>query len=66
MALQIRKEEERWQRDQRLAAYQALLDADHRVTEAAEVAIRHGEGLSEGLSGSGQVTCDELRVASTP
>ncbi|MFE2813788.1 hypothetical protein ACFXGG_25615 [Streptomyces nigra] len=62
MALQIRKEEERWQRDQRLAAYQALLDTDHRVTEAAEVAIRHGEGLS----GSGQVTCDELRVASTP
>ncbi|MFF5044780.1 hypothetical protein [Streptomyces nigra] len=62
MALQIRKEEERWQRDQRLAAYQALLDADHRVTEAAEVAIRHGEGLS----GLGQVTCDELRVASIP
>lgn len=41
LAVQIRKEEERWQRDQRLAAYQALLDADHRVAEAAEVAIRH-------------------------
>ncbi|MFE7649898.1 hypothetical protein [Streptomyces phaeoluteigriseus] len=40
LALQVRKEDERWMRDQRQSAYQALLDADRDVHEAIAANLR--------------------------
>ncbi|MFJ2816117.1 hypothetical protein [Streptomyces sp. NPDC087294] len=44
LAVQIRKEDERWIRDQRQAAYQAMLDADHHVHEAIMAASGNPDG----------------------
>nr|WP_107908928.1 hypothetical protein [Streptomyces chartreusis] len=49
LAVQLRAEDHRWQRDQRQAAYQAMLLADRRVEEAVAAAVRHGGPLTADL-----------------
>ncbi|MFJ8364309.1 hypothetical protein, partial [Streptomyces sp. NPDC093984] len=56
-AVQIRKEDERWKRDQRHTAYQAMIRADMMQTSAAEAVLGEIHTPSDSLTREQEARC---------
>ncbi|MFF1708190.1 hypothetical protein [Streptomyces sp. NPDC058252] len=63
LVVQLRAEDQRWQRDQRQAAYQAMLNADRRLTDACAVAVRNRGDEPPGIFDQIAAASEEAREA---